>query len=557
MKAGQLVAELDPTLLEVQVSVAKANIAQREGDIASQKVQLADTQKTLERTQALYDKNLVPKQQLEQAELAVKTRQASIDSTASQLVSAKAQLDQAELNVKYCKIYSPIDGVVVDRLVDKGMTVQASMTTPQFFKIATDLTKLKLSAGVDEAEIGKVRMGQEVDFTVDSYGGQQFLGTVSAVRLNATTNQNVVTYPVWIDVQNNDLKLRPSMTASATIIVSRVDDVIRVPNTATRFRPNAEIYTALGITPPAAGQGGRLAGGTGRGANGPGGNAPGAAPDAVDPQAAGASRPGGGGAGAASKAPTNTTAANSGGQAQAPGATLGTPGQGGGNGNRQRNNNQGGQNSQQTGQIRQPGSSGFGGGGFGRGMSPTLTPEDRARLSQQLQQQYGGQMNRNGRNGRGGAGNNTGNNAFNQNGRGGGRGGANRQPANAAGDTTPMTERNADKIDELFAPLQTQETRGQVWVYDEKATNEKDKLKNIPVHLGVTDGTFTQLLSGDLTVGQQVVTGVILPIKATPGMSNNPLLQQQNQMRGMGGMQPGGNPGGGRGGGGGGRGGGN
>src|SRR5262249_41932063 len=152
-------------------------------------------------------------------------------------------------------------------------------------------------------------------------------------------------------------------------------------------------------------------------------------------------------------------------------------------------------------------------------------------------------MNRNGQGGggRGGnsggrAGGNNGQNGFNQGGGGGGRNGS-RMAANAAGDTTPMTERNADKIDELFAPIQTPENRGSVWLYDEKATNEKDKLKQVFVRLGVTDGTFSQLVSGDLTIGEEVVTGVILPVKAPTGSSNNPLLQQQ-QMRGMGGMQP-------------------
>src|SRR5436190_8173964 len=189
-------------------------------------------------------------------------------------------------------IYAPVDGVILERIVDKGQTVQASTTTPQFFKIATDLTKLRLSAGVDEAEIGKVRAGQEVDFIVESYGQTPFLGTVSAVRLNATTNQNVVTYPVWIEVQNNDLRLRPSMTASAVIVVSKAHDVLRVPNSATRFRPTTEIYTALGLTPPAAGQGTRLAnagpgGGPGGGAAGTDGAARGGGA-AVAPPAGGA-----------------------------------------------------------------------------------------------------------------------------------------------------------------------------------------------------------------------------------------------------------------------------
>ena len=543
VKTGQLIAEIDPTLLQVQVDIQQANVAQREGDIANQNVQLVDAQTQQKRQQDLYNKGLTTKQALEQADLTVKTRQASIESAQKQLISANAALDQAKLNVSYCKIYAPVDGVILDRLVDIGQTVQASTTTPQFFKIATDLTKLKLSAGVDEAEIGKVRTGMEVDFTVESYGQTPFLGTVSAVRLNASTNQNVVTYPVWIDVQNNDLRLRPSMTASAVIVISKARDVLRVPNSATRFRPTTEIYTALGLTPPAAGQGTRLAQGGGAGGPGGGGGAAGGA------DAAGGAQPnrGGGGGGAQPNAAAQPT--TPGGAAQP--AQGGQSGQG--NFNRQRSaqgTGQPGQPGQQMGQNRQPGTGG--GTGFGGGARPGLTDAERQAMMERFNQGAAG-GNNTGRGGRGG----------NRNGRGGGgngqqffgRGG---QAANAGGDTTPMTERNAQKIDELFAPLQTQETRGQVWIWNEAGTTDKEKLHNVQVRLGVTDGTFSELLSGDLQIGQKVVTGVLLPLPKASATSGNPLLQQ-NQMRGMGGMQPGGGGpgGGGRGGGGGGRGGGN
>src|SRR4029453_2472101 len=261
VKEGQVIAKLDPSLLQVQVDVQEANIQRQQGDIEQQKVQLENDQKNLERTQAQSDKGLVSPQQLETAKLQVKTRQANINSAEKQLVQAQAQLNQAKLNVSYCTIKAPIDGVIVDRRVDVGVTVQSSMTTPQFFTIATDLTTLKLSAGVDEADIGYIRRNMPVTFLVDSYPGVNFVGTVDAVRLNATTNQNVVTYPVWITVQNPDLRLRPSMTANLKIIVDRATNVMRVPNQALRFRPTTDIYTWLGMPPPAAGQG------RGRGAN--------------------------------------------------------------------------------------------------------------------------------------------------------------------------------------------------------------------------------------------------------------------------------------------------
>src|SRR5690606_21323077 len=203
------------------------------------------------RTRQMFEKGLANQQQLEQAELTVKTRQTSLESARKQLLTTEAALEQARLNVSYTKIYAPADGVVVNRSVDVGQTVQASMTTPQFFTIATDLRTLKLSAGVDEADIGKIRTGMEVRFTVDTYENTTFRGTVETVRLNASTQNNVVTYPVWINVPNPALRLRPSLTATVQIILDTARDVVRVPNQALRFRPTSEMYTALGLTPPA------------------------------------------------------------------------------------------------------------------------------------------------------------------------------------------------------------------------------------------------------------------------------------------------------------------
>ncbi len=259
VKKGQVVAELDPSLLQVQVEVQKANIERQQGDIAQQEVQLENDRVNETRAQAQFDRGLVSAQQLETAQLQVKTRQAAIDSARKQLVQAQANLHQAELNVSYCTIRSPVDGVVVDRKVDVGQTVQASMTAPQFFTIATDLTRLTLSASVDESDVGMIRRGMPVGFTVDAYGQQPFSGTVDSVRLNAQTVNNVVTYPVWIDVQNRDLRLRPSMTANIRIEVERADAVIAIPNQALRFRPTADTYAWLGMTPPPARRGGATA----------------------------------------------------------------------------------------------------------------------------------------------------------------------------------------------------------------------------------------------------------------------------------------------------------
>jgi HlyD family secretion protein len=254
VRKGQVIAELDASLLQVQVEVQQANIERQEGEIAQQEVQLQQDQMNLTRARTLFDRGLVSAQQLEAAELQVSSRQASIEAARKQLVQAKASLHQAELNVSYCTIRSPVDGVVVDRHVDIGQAVQASMTAPQFFTIATDVTTLRLSALVDEADIGLIRRGMPVTFTVDAYAQESFSGTVDAVRLDAQTTNNVVTYPVWITVGNADLRLLPSMTANLRIVVDQAEDVVRVPNQALRFRPTSDVYTWLGAPAPAGGR---------------------------------------------------------------------------------------------------------------------------------------------------------------------------------------------------------------------------------------------------------------------------------------------------------------
>ncbi len=354
VKKGDLLAEIDPQLLQVQVDVQAANVERQKGDIASQEVQLEDAKKQFERTKSLFEKGLQNQQQYEAADLAIKTREAQILSSKKQLVQAEANLSSARLNVSYTKIFAPADGVVIERRVDRGQTVQASMTAPSFFVLSTPLTELKLTALVDEAEIGRIRRGMEVRFTVDAYGRREFKGTVDAVRLNASTNNNVVTYPVWITVPNDDLTLRPSLTANLRIVISTADDVTRVPNQALRFRPNAEIYTALGLTPPAPGSGGRAAsaGNDDPNANGRSGATPGA-------------RPGGQGA-----------AGQQGGQAVQGGRTPGQNRQGQGGGQGQGGQGQGGQG--QGG--RTPGR------GFGQGSDlANMTPEQR----QALMERYG------------------------------------------------------------------------------------------------------------------------------------------------------------------------
>jgi HlyD family secretion protein len=443
---GQLIAELDPSILAVQVEIQKANIAQRETDIANQKVQLVDAERNLKRTEELFEKGLTPQQQLDTADLAVKNREASISNAEKQLISAEANLDQAELNLSYTKIYSPIDGVIVNRIVDVGQAVQSSVNVAQFFTIATDLRGLRLTGGVDEADIGKIRPGQAVEFQVDSYPNQTFTGMVENVRLNATVQNNVVTYPVWINVKNPDLKLRPFMTANLDIIVSRVEDVVRVPNTALRFRPTNDIYVARGLSPPAPGPG--RGGGAGR-QGGQGANAT------------------EGGQGASQQPGTQGGVAQGSGQDDRPGA--------------------GGAERQQAGN---------------RG---TLTEEQRRQFAERFGAEGGGRSGRGGRRG----------------GRAGGAGGT----ANAG----PQVALGEGRIDQYFTPLPPTRTPGTVYTWNA----ETKELNRITVMLGVTDTQMSELISGDLEVGQEVVTGVLLPQSMqrsnnnSGGGQNNPFQPQR------------------------------
>jgi HlyD family secretion protein len=498
---GKLLAEIDPTLLQVQVDLQMANVERQKGEIAIQEVQLDDARKQLERTRISAEKGLVTQQQLDASILTVKQRETSLEAAKKQLLTTQANLDQAKLNVEYTKIYAPDDGVIVERVVDPGQFVQSSMTAPNFFRIATDLRTLRLSGGVDEAEIGKVRRGQRVLFTVETYGPNvTFEGEVEAVRLNASTQNNVVTYPVWISVPNPDLRLKPSMTANIRIVVQTATNVVRIPNTALRFRPSNDVYTALGLTPPAPGQGRGL--GAAPGADGRGGAAPGAAPAAGTTSAAAPSAAAPRGDGSASAA--QGRAALEGGQQR-----------------------QGGQAAQ--GRGGQAGMAGPGGrGGANGGRFANMSPEERERMMAQ----FGG------RNG----------------GRNGGPGGRGGRGANATAPATDMT--GAERIDDLVPPVPTRPTPGQVWTWDEAGK----KLEAHRITLGITDGQFSQMVTGDLKVGQQVVSNIIVPLTAAQRAQQQQSIfgNQQGGRGGFGGPQPGGgggNPGGGggqRGGGGGG-----
>jgi HlyD family secretion protein len=223
VKRGDLLAELDPVPFQERVAQGRATLDKAQVDARNSEIQLR-------RQKALWNEQLAAQADLDQA-------QANYDSSVAAVNQARASLAQAETDLRQSRIVAPIDGVVVDRQYDVGQPVAASFQAPTIFTIAQDLTKMQVSADVSESDIGLIKVGQPVRFTVDAYPDQTFRGKIAQIRLNATVNQNVVTYPVIIEVANPDLALRPSMTANVSIDVATVHDVLRIPNAALRFRP--------------------------------------------------------------------------------------------------------------------------------------------------------------------------------------------------------------------------------------------------------------------------------------------------------------------------------
>ena len=253
VRRGDLIATLEPSLLRTQAEQSRANLTRATAELERSKVVADDAEMKLARTRELSARQLVARTDLETAEVALKSAQAQVKSAAAQVEQARASLTQAEVNVEKTRIFAPIDGIVVSRAVDVGQTVAASMQAPTLFSIAADLTRMRVNAGVDESDVGRIEAGQQVRFRVDAFPAEEFEGKVSQVRLQPIVLQNVVTYGVIIDVLNGERKLRPGMTANVTIEVVRRDNVLRVPNGALRFRPSAAALSAL--SEPAAGPG--------------------------------------------------------------------------------------------------------------------------------------------------------------------------------------------------------------------------------------------------------------------------------------------------------------
>ena len=238
VKKGQIIAQIDPAAFQAQVEQAKANLLAAKANHEKAEATLIDAKRTKERNEELFSKNLIARSDQDTAETNYETAKASVNAAKSQVAQTGAALEFSETNLRYTKILSPVDGVVISRNVDVGQTVAASFQTPTLFTIAQDLTKMQIDTNVDEADIGKITVGQEVEFTVDAYPDHVFKGKVWQVRNAPITVQNVVTYDVVIQVDNPELKLKPGMTANVSIIISTKKDVLKIPNAALRFKPS-------------------------------------------------------------------------------------------------------------------------------------------------------------------------------------------------------------------------------------------------------------------------------------------------------------------------------
>jgi HlyD family secretion protein len=280
VRKGRVIARLDPSLFQARVGQAQANLISARATVDRSKAAVDDARSKLDRAKLLFAEQLLPQSDLDTAQTTYDQAVAQLKASQAAVSQAQASVNQAQVDLEHTIIAAPIDGVVVARNVDVGQTVAASFTAPVLFTIANDLKHMEVNASVDEADIGRVRSGQEVTFRVDAYPDRTFHGRVGQVRLQPTTVQNVVTYNTIITVDNDDGRLLPGMTATVSVIVRKSENALRIPAAALRFRPEGfEAGSRGGRAGGAVGTGTAAGSGTGggpRAAAGPGAPAPGA-----------------------------------------------------------------------------------------------------------------------------------------------------------------------------------------------------------------------------------------------------------------------------------------
>jgi len=240
VKAGQLIARIDPATYEQR-------LRQVEADLASSQASYALVRLNTERTRELREKNLVSQQELDQAEANLKQAEAN-------LLTREASVENARVDLDRCSIYAPVDGIVLDRQIEVGRTVAASLNAPVLFIIAADLTQMQINALISEADIGQIVEGQRVNFTVDAFPNREFRGRIVQIRNSPTTSSNVVNYQTIIQVTNDDLKLKPGMTANVSVIVAERQNALRLANSALRARVPAALLAASDDAPTSAAQ---------------------------------------------------------------------------------------------------------------------------------------------------------------------------------------------------------------------------------------------------------------------------------------------------------------
>ncbi len=242
---GEVLAKLDESVLKAQIQQAQANLDQAVANVAKAKVAEMDGKRQYDRQVKLREQQLVADFTVEQAEVTWKSAIASTQSMVAQVEQCKAQLDQAKTNLGYATIVSPVDGTVLSRSVDVGQTVASALSAPTLFTIAEDLSRMQIDTAVTEGDVGRLAENMKATFTVDAFPGKTFDGTVRQVRNSPTTNQGVVTYDAVIDVDNQDHALRPGMTANVTFVLAQVDNAIKIPNAALRFKPSKDQMMAI------------------------------------------------------------------------------------------------------------------------------------------------------------------------------------------------------------------------------------------------------------------------------------------------------------------------
>lgn len=486
VKKGQILAKIDTTNLVKAKRDAEINLQRSQ-------VQFDASERNYKRIKALFEKNM-------ESQVNYDNALTSFESAKATLASAVAQLDNAKINLDYATIYAPIDGVIIDRKVNMGQTVNAGMSSPTLFQLAYDLSKMQVQATIDEADIGKIDIGQQVTFTVDAFPEDRFTGTIYQIRLAPTVSQNVVNYVVVIDVNNDNLKLIPGMTANVKIQVAQKQSILRVPNMALRFNPPKELQDTNKVKELMAQRRGGF--GAGMGMNAQGGQN--GQPQTVQQKQNTQNQ-------TAQKQNTQPTAQNQ-----------------QGNNRQDREQRQGAQGERPTmGQraMQQAGNFDFTKiqafrDSLTKAKGGNLSREEMfAAMQKRFGMQFGGGMGRGGQNGQGGQ--------FGQNRQ-------NRQAAQPNGSQRVEGEAAKFGIDQKFAFYKKssyspadQVGMGRIWI-----KNSSGLLEPVLVRTGITDGRFTEIYTDKLNDGQEIVISATSNLATTTATATNanPFNSQQNRM---------------------------